>query len=414
DITLKYAQSTENKSYMMSVMHSDYKEEHIIQNIKRVAPIKTQIYKKMKQDKQFSLYTVYKEHSVVISFYPIKNIKDKKTVVWLVSYNKDDFIDMTLKMNLILQIVSFFVLLILSYFLYRIINQKEILNLEVRAKTQKLEASESKLKLLNETLEEKINKEVQKNQEKDRLLFQQSKMASMGEMIGNIAHQWRQPIAIISMWANNIIADVDMEEIDDKNLKNYAHKINEQTMHLSQTIDDFRNFFSPNKEKATFILNNSIDKTMNLLIASFKTHNIEVIKNIEDIEINSLENELTQAILNIIKNAKDILTTLDKKQKKLIFINAYQKDNNVIIEIIDNAGGVPEEIIDKIFEPYFTTKHKSQGTGIGLYMTESIVSKHLNGTIVVENIEYEHQNIHYKGAKFTISLTKQIFNKGNK
>ncbi len=262
----------------------------------------------------------------------------------------------------------------------------------------------NKLLDINKDLELKVKEEVNKNQEKDRLLFQQSKMASMGEMIGNIAHQWRQPISIISMWSNNIIMDIDMEEIENESLRKYATNINEQTKHLSQTIDDFRNFFSPNKTKETFSLKSSIDKTMSLLSASFKTHEIEVIQNIEDIEILALENELMQAILNIIKNAKDILVTLPKESKKLIFINIYKKDKSVIIDIKDNAGGVAEDIIDKIFEPYFTTKHKSQGTGIGLYMTESIITKHLDGNLSVKNCEYEYDGENYKGAQFRIAL----------
>ncbi len=261
-----------------------------------------------------------------------------------------------------------------------------------------------KLINVNKNLELKIKEEVDKNQEKDRLLFQQSKMASMGEMIGNIAHQWRQPISIISMWSNNIIMDIDMEEVENESLRKYATNINEQTKHLSQTIDDFRDFFSPNKSKDKFSLKNSIDKTMSLLNASFKTHEIDVIIEIDDIEITSLENELMQAILNIIKNAKDILVTLPKEYKKIIFITIYRETPNVIIEIKDNAGGVPEDIIEKVFEPYFTTKHKSQGTGIGLYMTESIITKHLEGSLFVKNVEYKYEEKDYKGAAFTIKL----------
>ena len=242
------------------------------------------------------------------------------------------------------------------------------------------------------------------NQRKEQMLYQQSKMASMGEMIGNIAHQWRQPIAIISMWSNNIIADIDMDEIDDKNLRKYANNINEQTKHLSQTIDDFRNFFSPDKNKTTFMVKDIIDKTMSLLFASFKTHNIEVIDDIEVIEITLFENELMQVILNVIKNAKDILVTLPNNERKLIFINAYKKNEILIIEIKDNGGGVPKNIMHKIFDPYFTTKHKSQGTGIGLYMTESIVTKHLNGKVSVENVEYEYEQKSYSGALFSINL----------
>ena len=240
--------------------------------------------------------------------------------------------------------------------------------------------------------------------EKEQILFQQSKMASMGEMIGNIAHQWRQPISIISMWANNIIADLDMDEIENESLRTYATKINEQTQHLSQTIDDFRNFFIPNKDKTTFTLKNSIDKTISLLSASFKTHSIEVIQNIENIQITTLENELTQVFLNIIKNAKDILITLSVEERRLILITIYQKNNNLIIEIKDNGGGVPEDIIDKVFEPYFTTKHKFQGTGIGLYMVQSIVTKHLYGKISVENVKYVYEDQQYSGAMFIIEI----------
>jgi len=410
DVDLNYIPSYENKDYVMSDTYhkhkhkQQYKYKHLLNNIKNFEPLKEKIYKNMKIGKKFSLYHQYNDKSVVISFYPIKNIKDKKVVAWIVSYDHDDFIDLTLKMSHNVRILAFFIFSMLFYFIYRVLNQKEILDGLVEKQTKKLMESEQNLKLLNENLELTIEKEVLKNQEKDRLLYQQSKMAAMGEMIGNIAHQWRQPIAIISMWANNIIVDIDMEEVDNDNLKKYAMKINEQTLHLSQTIDDFRNFFLPNKEKTSFILKNSVDKTMSLLSASFKTHNIEVIENIEMVEIFSLENEFTQSILNIIKNAKDILVTLPKSSRRLIFINIYKNDLYVNIDIIDNGGGISEKIIDKVFEPYYTTKHQSQGTGIGLYMTETIITKHLGGNIYVENVNYDYEDVNYKGAKFMITL----------
>jgi len=240
--------------------------------------------------------------------------------------------------------------------------------------------------------------------EKEQILFQQSKMASMGEMIGNIAHQWRQPIAIISMWANNIIADIDMDEVENENLRKYAININDQTKHLSSTIDDFRNFFIPNKEKKIFEIERCIKKTMNLLTASFNIHNIEVITDIDNVEVSGLENELTQSILNIIKNAKDILVMLPDDSRRLLFIRVYKKKNNAIVEIKDNGGGVSKNIINKIFEPYFTTKHKSQGTGIGLYMTETIITKHFNGHVVVKNVTYNYDSVEYRGALFTVKI----------
>jgi len=349
-----------------------------------------------KSEESGNLITLYELHDIygktmshIILFKPLKDI---------------DMSDIGLMKEKMIFYILALIILLASIFYY-LANKKFI---------SEISSKNLEMQKLNRDLSESIKQQKKIQEQKDQqqeVLFQQSKMAAMGEMIGNIAHQWRQPIAIISMWANNIIADIDMEEIEDKNLRKYATKINEQTNHLSQTIDDFRNFFAPNKKQNLFILKNSIDKTMDLLSASFKTHNIEVIKDIQNIKIVALENELTQAILNIIKNAKDILITLDKDTKKLIFIKVYKQDNSAIIEILDNGGGVPTEIIDKIFDPYFTTKHKSQGTGIGLYMTESIITKHLHGKISVRNIEYNYEDVKYKGAKFTIQLS--MIQKGN-
>ncbi len=257
---------------------------------------------------------------------------------------------------------------------------------------------------INKELEKKIAIAIEKNSMIEARLHQSEKLASMGEMIGNIAHQWRQPIAVISMWANNIIVDIDMNNIDTDSFKEYALKINEQTKYLSQTIDDFRNFFSPNKESTLFVLKDSIDKTLNLLSGSLKTYNIKTVVEIKNIKIFALENELTQVILNILKNAKDILVALPKDEKRLIFINGYEDSENTVIEIVDSGGGIADDIIGKIFEPYFTTKHKSQGTGIGLYMAQSIITRDFLGSLDVKNVDYSYENHNYNGAKFTIKI----------
>ena len=288
-------------------------------------------------------------------------------------------------------------------------NAREVLIIALENLFNQVSNRNKELLQLNLSLEDIVQartKELSEaNKQKDELLLKQSKMASMGEMIGNIAHQWRQPIAIISMWANNIIADIDMEEIENENLRKYANNINEQTQYLSQTIDDFRNFYIPNKDANSFTLRSSVDKTMSLLAGSFKAHNIEVMENIEDIEIIALENELTQSLLNIIKNAKDVLVNTPlENRRRLLFIDIYKEDNSVVIEIKDSGGGIEEDILNKVYEPYFTTKQKTEGTGIGLYMTESIVTKHLNGEIIVLNEEYEYDEEKYKGAKFRIKL----------
>ena len=261
-----------------------------------------------------------------------------------------------------------------------------------------------KLEELNKDLEKRVEIEVKNNIENQALLFQQSKLASMGEMIGNIAHQWRQPLSTISMFSANMRASVELEEkLLDEDVIDYTKKIETQCQYLSKTIDDFRNFFAPNKRKNKFAIKHSIDITLELVAASFKTHEIKLIEDIEDIQTYGLENELTQAILNIIKNAKDILVTL-QNTRRLIFIKAYENNKMAFIEITDSGGGIQEDILDKIFEPYFTTKDKNQGTGIGLYMTETIITKHLAGKMSVENVEYEHEGEQYKGAKFTIEI----------
>ena len=170
---------------------------------------------------------------------------------------------------------------------------------------------------------------------------------------------------------------------------------------MSRTIDDFRDFFKPQKEKRSFNIKDIYNKTISLFNNDLKT--IKIITNINDIEIVGYDSELIQVLMNIMNNAVHILNQQEIKTK-LIFINIYKTSNSAIIEIHDNAGGVPLDIIHRIFEPYFTTKHKSQGTGIGLYMSEEIINKHMKGSLVVNNIEFKYEEVSYKGAQFTIEL----------
>ena len=252
----------------------------------------------------------------------------------------------------------------------------------------------------------KFNEYKKELEKKQNILYQQSKMASMGEMIGNIAHQWRQPLSTITTASTGILLEKDIGILQDQTLKEYLHKINKSAQYLSKTIDDFRNFFNPEKVKNYFFLSNAFDTALELLSAQFNSQNIKIIKDIEDIEINSYENELIQGLINILNNARDELK--DKElDDKLIFISTSKNENEVIIKIKDNAGGISKEHINKIFEPYFTTKHKSQGTGIGLYMTEEIIVRHLKGEITVKNDEFTHENSSYIGAEFTIKIPLQ-------
>jgi len=239
--------------------------------------------------------------------------------------------------------------------------------------------------------------------EKNLILYQQSKMAAMGEMLGNIAHQWRQPLSIISTAASGLKMQQQLNLLDDKMLYELSDGITDATKYLSSTIDDFRNFFKPNKTKSLTSITNVIDKTLNLIGKQIKDSNIKIINNIKEVEFYTYENELIQVLINILNNAKDqiLKETIDKGY---IFIDIYTENRQLIIEIKDNANGVDESIIDNIFEPYFTTKDKSIGTGIGLYMSQEIITKHMKGELKVKNSNYNYNDNIYEGAVFSIIL----------
>ncbi|MCT7567969.1 sensor histidine kinase [Aliarcobacter butzleri] len=251
-------------------------------------------------------------------------------------------------------------------------------------------------------LENKLKEYKKELDNKQAILYQQSKMAAMGEMIGNIAHQWRQPLSIITTATSGMVLQKQMGVLTDEFFFEASNRINASSQYLSQTIDDFRNFFIPNKEKSKVNLIEIFKKTLDLISAQFSSKDIKIIKNIEGVEFESYENELIQALINILNNSRDEL--IKKDGERFIFVDAFEKDNFINITIKDNAGGVIKENLDKIFEPYFTTKYKSQGTGIGLYMTEEIITKHLNGTICVENVEFTYDEKDYFGAEFTIKI----------
>ncbi|MDH1975412.1 sensor histidine kinase [Aliarcobacter butzleri] len=251
-------------------------------------------------------------------------------------------------------------------------------------------------------LENKLKEYKKELDNKQAILYQQSKMAAMGEMIGNIAHQWRQPLSIITTATSGMVLQKQMGVLTDEFFFEASNRINASSQYLSQTIDDFRNFFIPNKEKSKVNLIEIFKKTLDLISAQFSSKDIKIIKNIEGVEFESYENELIQALINILNNSRDEL--IKKDGERFIFVDAFEKDNFINITIKDNAGGVIKENLDKIFEPYFTTKYKSQGTGIGLYMTEEIITKHLNGTICVENVEFTYDEKEYFGAEFTIKI----------
>ena len=247
-----------------------------------------------------------------------------------------------------------------------------------------------------------INNYIDKNNKQQHILAQQSKMAAMGEMLGNIAHQWRQPLSVITTVATGVKLQKEFNSLDDETFEKSIENITNSALYLSETIEDFRNFFRTDKEKTAFNIKNIFEKVFKLIDAQFKNREIIFIKNIDEFELHGFENEFIQAIINILNNAKDALE--NKEHTKLIFISAQKKENIATIKITDNAGGIDENIIDKVCEPYFTTKHQSKGTGIGLYMTEEIIQNHLKGKLLIKNVDINHENKTYRGIEVTIEL----------
>jgi two-component system, NtrC family, C4-dicarboxylate transport sensor histidine kinase DctB len=256
-------------------------------------------------------------------------------------------------------------------------------------------------KRLNIELEIRVEDEIKKQKAQEEILIHQSRSAEIGEMINNIAHQWRQPLNNLSLTIQNIGFKYENDVLTKEELNETIDKSKMIINSMSNTIDTFRNFFEPTKNKNLFKVEHSIENTLEILSSTLRFYNIEVVKEIiDDVEIYDYENEFSQVLLNIITNARDALVS-NKIEKPIIKVNVSKIENNVIVKIKDNANGINEEIIDRIFEPYFTTKGKGNGTGIGLYMSKLIIEKNMNGKLTVKNDN--------NGAVFiiTLNITKQ-------
>ena len=517
-LILKYIQSGEHEEFMLTIDSIHDNQNCIIENKIKLSDVRDKIDNGIKNGDKFAIYTTHEYEQVyVISFFPIKNFNNTETLAWLVSYEKNDFIYSTLTGSNKRRILLFFVFLVLFYFIYRALNQKDILDDLVKEKTYEL-------KNLNESLEERVeektkelntkNNELQqylnviddikiglfivdpdykvqymnntmvewfgdqqnkicyksvagleepcpyckiqdvielgqkvqynpqtpdgqmfdiisapihnkdgsvskmevirnvteKNQIQNKL-FKSEKMASMGEMIGNIAHQWRQPLSVISTGATGLKLGKEYGTLTDEFFIETCDTINNNAQYLSRTIDDFKNFIKGDRKLETFYIKDNINSFINLLKSTIKNNNIDVIIDLqENIKINSYPNELIQCLINIFNNSKDILTEIDEEDR-FIFITTLVQDDKAVIKIKDSGGGIPENILPKIFEPYFTTKHKSQGTGLGLHMSYNLIVDGIGGAIEANNTSYEHNGNKYIGAEFTITLPLlEIFN----
>ena len=242
-----------------------------------------------------------------------------------------------------------------------------------------------------------IHKKDLKLQEKqEKLLLNQNKLASMGVMINNIAHQWRQPLTQLSAILVNIQLHADKDKLTKEKLTAKTQEANEQITFMSNTIDDFRNFFSEGKAIRDYQIEETIKYAKHLVCASLHAHQVELVIDIKDnYTLSGFPNEITQALINIINNAKDALVQREVENRR-ITIKTFIKDEKKYLVVDDNAGGIDKDIINKIFDPYFSTKHPSIGTGIGLCMSKVIIEKNNKGHICVENLEH--------GASFIITF----------
>jgi signal transduction histidine kinase len=301
--------------------------------------------------------------------------------------------------NQVLQNIVLFVMFLSIAILISIAISKKIDDV-LKDYENKVKSNAKELEELNESLELKVQIEIEKNREKEQLLVQKSKFIALGEMISNIAHQWRQPLSELSSILMYIKFKYSIKSLDEKTMNQKLLEADNVLEFMSQTIDDFRNFFMPKKEKEEFLLYKIIDVVINIVSSTLKNYDIKLEIDVDkEIVLKTYLNEYEQVLLNIINNAKDVL--IEKKVKNpYIKIKAYAEEDGIVLTIEDNGGGILIEPKGKIFEPYFTTKEDSNGTGIGLYMSKIIIDKNMKGKLRVRNT--------VDGAKFVIFVPKNI------
>ena len=262
-----------------------------------------------------------------------------------------------------------------------------------------MEKEKKKVGLISiDITKEKLQEEAFKKQEE--IMIAQSRHAAMGEMISMIAHQWRQPISVIAMDANNILADIELDMLETQELLETSKDIIAQTQELSKTIDDFREFFKPDKVPEKVTITRVVEDAIAIVGKSLENNGIALRVEVDEAdELTTFSRELMQVLINIIKNAKEAFAD-EKSESKLFMIKSTQIEEKITLSLCDNAGGIEPKILDKIFNPYFTTKSAKNGTGLGLYMSKTIIEKHLQGSIEVSNSS--------DGCCFEISLPNQL------
>jgi len=266
------------------------------------------------------------------------------------------------------------------------------------------------------SIQKKINQELQKqlvaselkniqlNQYNENTL----RISSLMELINNIGHHWRQPLSLISSGATSLAMFKEMKILDDRFFFDTCKKIEIGTQYISNMIDDFSTFFIKNHSLVKLNLDNSTHSFLKIVKNDIQKHNINIVKNLNsNLEIQAYHDGLIQCFINLFNNAKEILLN-NEIDNRYIFITEYIKNSEVVIVFKDNGGGIKETMLKRVFEPYFTTKHKSLGTGLGLTMCYSFILYSMKGTINVQNKKFQYNNRDHYGAEFKITFPVEI------
>lgn len=369
------------KNYEDSIISNNYYREksftHTISSKLLNEKLKEQIENRLNLNTTFMINSEIPNGEYLSVFLPIKNFKEE-TVAYLIIHTKKSLMKSfrsTLILNTFMMTMA---LILILFFMYK--NEKK----------------HHTLKILNETLESKVEEKVQHINKQNEMLMKNSKMVAMGEMIGAISHQWKQPLNAMALIIQDLEDANEFKEITPEYIDNTVKISLEQIEFMNRTITDFKNFLKPDKDKETFAVKSAVDSVISILHKQLTNLNITVTINAkESIFVTTYRGEVEQIILNLINNAKDALGEKSIKNP-MIEISLSTIGEKRVITVEDNAGGIPEKIIGKIFDSHFTTKADDKGTGIGLYISRMIAEESLMGELKVENTQ--------KGALFTLTF----------
>ncbi len=396
EIAEHYTNSLTCKNFYIE-KKDDYKQQQ--ESLKRLEILNTEIETKLKENKKFAVHTT---DDKLISFLPIRNIKDNEVVAYFVIHTKNKTIQNAIT---VYWMSTLAILVLLTTILYLI--HKEYFY-------------RKSIEQLNSDLSKRVDDDIQLMRKKDQQMLLNSRLAQMGELISMIAHQWRQPLASIAATTIDMKVKLDLDTYNLKEIpegsecRDYFNQsldaINARIKNLTTTVDDFRNFYKPHKELTLISITQPIRQAVNIVGSSFSPQRISITETYHSFESLLLHsNEVVHVILNILKNSQD-----NFKEKRTpnphIHIQTYEENENYLcIEICDNGGGIHKDVIDKVYDPYFSTKDEKNGSGLGLYMSKVIIEEHHKGTLRVKNSDEGLCTIiTFKKTPNTLSNTEEI------